>query len=151
MAIGNMLRERGEQYVANQDSAGTWRVLDTWHDALKVLEPDEDVPDSSPAVTLMSEGAFLSLMKEASRLGVLENASAPAGVSEERTKEEEALVADLSTEIHALQDQITKLQTEKQVLSKKAERSESFELKQQALGAVLKLAAMSDMDEILKD
>jgi hypothetical protein len=126
-------------------------VLDTWHDALKVLEPDEDVPDSSPAVTLMSEGAFLSLMKEASRLGVLENASAPAGVSEERTKEEEALVADLSTEIHALQDQITKLQTEKQVLSKKAERSESFELKQQALGAVLKLAAMSDMDEILKD
>jgi hypothetical protein len=90
-------------------------------------------------------------MKEASRLGVLENASAPAGVSEERTKEEEALVADLSTEIHALQDQITKLQTEKQVLSKKAERSESFELKQQALGAVLKLAAMSDMDEILKD
>jgi hypothetical protein len=151
MAIGNMLRERGEQYVANQDDNGTWRILDTWHDALKVLEPDEDVPDNSPAVTMMSEGAFLALMKEASRLGVLENASASAGVDEERTKEEEALVADLSTEIHALQDQITKLQTEKQVLSKKAERSESFELKQQALGAVLRLAAMSDMDEILKD
>jgi hypothetical protein len=147
MAIGNMLRERGEQYAANQDSAGTWRVLDTWHDDLKVLEPDEDVPDSSPAVTLMSEGAFLALMKEASRLGVLENASAPSGAS----NEEEALVADLSTEIHALQDQIVNLQTEKQTLTKKAERSESFELKQQALGAVLKLAAMSDMDEILKD
>ena len=139
MAIGNMLRERGEQYVANQDDTGTWRVLDTWHDALKVLEPDEDVPDNSPAVTMMSEGAFLALMKEASRLGVLENASSLLGNEE------------LNTQIRDLQEQIVTLQTEKANLSKKAQRSESFELKQQALGAVLKLAAMSDMDEILKD
>ena len=139
MAIGNMLRERGEQYAANQDEAGTWRVLDTWHDALKVLEPDEDVPDSSPAVTVMSEGAFLSLMKEASRLGVLENASSLLGNEE------------LNTQIRDLQEQIVALQSEKGELSKKAQRTESFELKQQALGAVLKLAAMSDMDEILKD
>ena len=139
MAIGNMLRERGEQYVANQDDTGTWRVLDTWHDALKVLEPDEDVPDTSPAVTMMSEGAFLALMKEASRLGVLENASSLLGNEE------------LNTQIRDLQEQIVTLQTEKANLSKKAQRSESFELKQQALGAVLKLAAMSDMDEILKD
>lgn len=139
MAIGNMLRERGEQYVANQDENGTWRILDTWNDALKVLEPDEDVPDTSPAVTMMSEGAFLALMKEASRLGVLENASSPLGNEE------------LNTQIRDLQEQIVTLQTEKANLSKKAQRSESFELKQQALGAVLKLAAMSDMDEILKD
>lgn len=139
MAIGNMLRERGEQYAANQDENGTWRILDTWNDALKVLEPDEDVPDTSPAVTMMSEGAFLALMKEASRLGVLENASSPLGNEE------------LDTQIRDLQEQIVTLQTEKANLSKKAQRSESFELKQQALGAVLKLAAMSDMDEILKD
>ena len=139
MAIGNMLRERGEQYVANQDETGTWRILDTWHDALKVLEPDEDVSDSSPAVTVMSEGAFLSLMKEASRLGVLENASSLLGNEE------------LNTQIRDLQEQIVALQAEKAELSKKAQRTESFELKQQALGAVLRLAAMSDMDEILKD
>lgn len=139
MAIGNMLRERGEQYAANQDENGTWRILDTWNDALKVLEPDEDVPDTSPAVTMMSEGAFLALMKEASRLGVLENASSLLGNEE------------LNTQIRDLQEQIVTLQTEKANLSKKAQRSESFELKQQALGAVLKLAAMSDMDEILKD
>ena len=139
MAIGNMLRERGEQYVANQDETWTWRILDTWHDALKVLEPDEDVSDSSPAVTVMSEGAFLSLMKEASRLGVLENASSLLGNEE------------LNTQIRDLQEQIVALQSEKGELSKKAQRTESFELKQQALGAVLKLAAMSDMDEILMD
>jgi|TARA_Y100000310_G_scaffold312697_1_gene360263 hypothetical protein len=139
MAIGNMLRERGEQYVANQDEAGTWRVLDTWHDALKVLEPDEDVPDSSPAVTIMSEGAFLSLMKEASRLGVLENASSLLGNEE------------LNTQIRDLQEHIVELQSEKEVLMVQTKRSDTFELKHEALGAVLKLAAMGDMDEILKD
>ena len=138
MAIGNMLRERGEQYVANQDETGTWRVLDTWHDALKVVEPDEDVPDSSPAVTIVKEGAFLALVKEASRLGVLANASMADN-------------DELNNQIIGLQEQIVTLQTEKEELSKKAQRTESFELKQQALGAVLKLAAMSDMDEILKD
>ena len=139
MAIGNMLRERGEQYVANQDETGTWRVLDTWHDALKVLEPDEDVPDSSPAVTVMSEGAFLALMKEASRLGVLENASSLLGNEE------------LNTQIRDLQERIVNLQSEKEELMVQTRRSDTFELKHEAMGAVLKLAAMGDMGEILKD
>ena len=35
MVLGNILRERDQQYVANRDDATqTWRVLDTWHDAL---------------------------------------------------------------------------------------------------------------------
>ena len=139
MAIGNMLRERGEQYVANQDETGTWRILDTWHDALKVLEPDEDVPDSSPAVTVMSEGAFLALMKEASRLGVLENASSLLGNEE------------LNTKIRELQEHIVNLQSEKEELMVQTRRSDTFELKHEAMGAVLKLAAMGDMGEILKD
>ena len=139
MAIGNMLRERGEQYVANQDEMGTWRILDTWHDALKVLEPDEDVPDSSPAVTVMSEGAFLALMKEASRLGVLENASSLLGNEE------------LNTQIRDLQERIVNLQSEKEELMVQTRRSDTFELKHEAMGAVLKLAAMGDMGEILKD
>ena len=138
MAIGNMLRERGAQYVANQDNTGTWRVLDTWHDALNVVDPDEVVPDESPAVTIVKEGAFLALVKEASRLGVLQNASMADN-------------DELNNQIINFQEQIVNLQTEKEELMKKAQRTESFELKQQALGAVLKLAAMSDMDEILKD
>jgi hypothetical protein len=139
MAIGNMLRERGEQYVANQDDKGTWRILDTWNDALKILEPDEDVPDNSPAVTIMSEGAFLALMKEASRLGVLENASSLLGNEE------------LNTQIRDLQEHIVKLQSEKEELMVQTRRSDTFELKHEAMGVVLKLAAMGDMGEILKD
>jgi len=140
MAIGNMLRERGEQYVANQDETGTWRVLDTWHDALKVLEPDEDVPDTSPAVNVLKEGEFLSLMKEASRLGVLDHASLLTGNED-------------FDDIQAveLQEQIEKLQSEKADLLVQTRRSDTFELKHEAMGVVLKLAAMGEMDEILKD
>jgi len=138
MAIGNMLRERGEQYVANQDSTGTWRILDTWHDELKVLEPDEDVPDESSAVTIVKEGAFLSLVKEASRLGVLANASSADN-------------DDLNNQIIGLQEHVVKLQSEKEDLTAQTRRSDTFELKYEALGAVLKLAAMGDMDGILKD
>ena len=57
----------------------------------------------------------------------------------------------MNNQIINFQEQIVNLQTEKEELMKKAQRTESFELKQQALGAVLKLATMSDMDEILKD
>ena len=75
MPIGGMLRERGEQYVAHRDLAGTWRILDTWHDALGRLDPDSDVPDDHEAVTILSEGAYHSLTKEAARIGVLKGAA----------------------------------------------------------------------------
>ena len=36
MAVGHLLQGRDQQYVATKDDATkTWRVLDTWHDALK--------------------------------------------------------------------------------------------------------------------
>jgi hypothetical protein len=143
MAIGNMLRERGEQYAANQDELGTWRILDTWHSALKVLEPDEDVPDDSLAVTVVKEGAFLSLMKEAARMGLLDDAGSMG--APECDHEE---VADETVDLKA---QIVKLQSEKGDLVIKTSRSDTYELKRQALGAVLKLAAMGEMDTLLKD
>jgi hypothetical protein len=39
MTLGNILRERDDQYVANRDQSGTWRILDTWHDDLKNIGP----------------------------------------------------------------------------------------------------------------
>ena len=75
MPLGNMLRDRQEQYVAQKDSAGTWRVLDTWHDDLTKLSPEDDIDDTSEAVTVLSEGGFLALVREATRLGVLQNAA----------------------------------------------------------------------------
>ena len=37
MTLGNILRERDEQYIANRDASGTWRILDTWHADLKSI------------------------------------------------------------------------------------------------------------------
>ena len=65
MTIGNILRERDEQYIANRDESGTWRILDTWHDALKTVNPEDDIDDENEAVVILKEGAFISLMKEA--------------------------------------------------------------------------------------
>ena len=75
MPVGNMLRDRQEQYVAQKDTAGTWRILDTWHEDLTKLDPEDEIDDSSDAVTVLSEGGFLALVREATRLGVLQNAA----------------------------------------------------------------------------
>ena len=74
--LGNMLQGRDQQWVATKDEVtNTWRILNTWHDSLKSMDVEDDIPDDSPAVTIITEGAFISLFREAARLGVLENAS----------------------------------------------------------------------------
>ena len=65
MALGNMLRERDVQYTALKDEVtNTWRILDTWSDDLKNLSPDDDIPDDSKAVTILTEGGFLAIFKQ---------------------------------------------------------------------------------------
>lgn len=71
MVIGNILMDRNDQYVASRDEHGTWRILNAWHPALKELSIDADVPDTHPAVTLVTEGAFLALIKEATSRNIL--------------------------------------------------------------------------------
>jgi len=76
MPIGGLLRDRDSQYVAHRDdTTGTWRILDAWDDALGEFEPDADIPDDHDAVTILSEGAYHSLLKEAARLGILSGAA----------------------------------------------------------------------------
>ena len=74
--LGNMLRERDSQYVASKDEATqTWRILDTWHDALQTMGPEDEIEDDSEAITVLTEGGFIALVREAARLGVLQNAT----------------------------------------------------------------------------
>jgi hypothetical protein len=64
--IGNSLRERKVQYVANRDDYGIWRILDTWHPEMTTIQltDDLDIPDDSDAVLILKEGQFLALMHE---------------------------------------------------------------------------------------
>ena len=44
------------QYVAKRDAAGTWRILDTWDESLSSIADDEEISDSNPSVTMLTEG-----------------------------------------------------------------------------------------------
>ena len=138
MPIGNMLRDRQEQYIAQKDSAGTWRILDTWHEDLTKLNPDDEIDDASEAVTILSEGGFLALVREATRLGVLQNA---------------ALM-----ENDALADQVAELKEENDKLKIQVETTPAVEvtheekagLKQHAIDTIAKIVAI-DSVEITKE
>ena len=148
MAVGNMLRDREVQYVAMKDeTTQTWRILDTWHEALKSLDPDDDVPDDSAAVNVLTEGQFLALVKEAARLGVLQNVNIS---NVEDIEELENHVLDLEKEIADLNSQATKNETEKSVL-KQEPTSESFMIKKLAMNNIMKLAAIDDVNKLAVD
>ena len=138
MPIGNMLRDRQEQYVAQKDNAGTWRILDTWHEDLTKLSPEDEIDDASDAVMVLSEGGFLALVREATRLGVLQNAA--------------------MIENEALADQVVDLKEENNRLKIQIETTPAVEvtheekagLKQHAIDTIAKIVAI-DSVEVTKE
>ena len=147
MPIGNMLSANEQQYVALRDSAtNTWRILDTWHDDIKSLDADSDIPDESPAVAVFSEGQFLALIKEAGRLGVLANASFGTGEAEL-----EAIILERDKEIQELHEKILKLEEEKSEVVRSTSHTEDYELKEKAMANILKLVSMQDMSNLSKE
>ena len=142
MTLGNILRERDEQYIANRDESGTWRILDTWHVDLKTSGPEDEVSDSSEAVTLLSEGAFISLMKEAGRLGILDSVTDSGDQSS-------AEIDEIIVDYNATKEKVSELQTElserNDELAKTRMQSEHFYIKEKAMDTVLKLAGMDTL------
>ena len=136
MPIGNLLQGREQQYVANQDDKGTWRILDTWHEALKNMQAEDDIEDDNPALTILSEGAYIALIKEAARTGSLENASFAVYA------EHDNVVDELRQKISTLEHQLTVEQNEV-ALTKKS-------LKETAMEHVVRLAAMDDKNTLSK-
>jgi hypothetical protein len=158
MVIGNMLRDREVQYSAVRDeTTNTWRILDTWHDALRKLDPDDDIPDENDAVKILTEGEFISLMKEAARLGVLANATFGSGEAEY-----EATILERDQEIQRLHEELLVLQettsqvvrdnthTEEYVLQEKSIVSGQF-LKEKAMDSIIKLVSLQDMTNLGRD
>ena len=142
MTLGNILRERDEQYIANRDEAGTWRILDTWHNELKSINPEDDIDDENAAVIILSEGAFISLMKEAGRLGILDNVSDSSGQSS-------AEIDEIIVDYNATKEKVVELQQElaerNDELAKTRVHSQHFYIKEKAMDTVLKLAGMDTL------
>jgi|TARA_R100000808_G_C2145369_1_gene153191 septal ring factor EnvC (AmiA/AmiB activator) len=148
MVIGNMLSDSGQQYVATKDDTGTWRILNTWHEELKTMNADDDISDDSPAVVVLSEGQFISLIKEAASQGVLENVNISMDAD---TAELEDEIDNKNQEIEKLKDQLSELKEEKTKIEKVASHSEEFELKEKAMDNILKLVSMQDMTKLSRD
>ena len=145
MPIGNMLSANEQQYVALKDDSGTWRILDTWHEDIKKLDADSDIPDDSPAVAVFSEGQFISLIKEASRIGVLENANFGSG-----DEELESIILDRDNEIQKLKEELNKLKEDKLEIVRNTSHSEEYELKEKAMDNILKLVSIHDVSNLGK-
>ena len=142
--LGNLLQGREQQYVAQkEDKTRTWRVLDTWHDSLKALQVEDEIPDDSPAITILTEGAFIALVKEAARLGILENATFGTGEAEF-----EAALLDKNQEVQALREEMLNKDLEIEKLQKRINSTEDYVLKERAMESILKLAAMSDVSNL---
>ena len=148
MVIGNMLSDSGQQYVAAKDDKNTWRILDTWHADLKMMNAEDDISDDSVAVKVLSEGEFLALVKEAASQGVLENATFSSDID---TSELEYELETKDIKIKELEEQINNLTKEKIVVERAASRSEEFELKEKAMDNILKLVSMQDMTKLSRD
>ena len=142
--IGNMLRDRDVQYVAIKDDlTNTWRILDTWHEDLKSLQPEDEIDDDSEAVKILTEGEFISIVKEAARTGVLANANFGTGEAEL-----EATILEKDQEIQKLHEQILLLEERKSQVLRYVSHSEDYELKEKAMQSILKLVSMQDMTNL---
>jgi len=141
-----MMNENGQQYVANKDDKGTWRVLNTWHEDLKMMTADEDISDDSDAVVALSEGQFIALIKEAGSLGILENANFGTGEAEL-----EATILDRDQEIQSLKEEILRLQEQKSEVIRDVEHTEDYQLKEKAMDNILKLVSMQDMTKLSRE
>ena len=141
-----MLRDRNNQYVATKDeTTQAWRILDTWHEDLRMMEPDADIPDDSSAVTILTEGAFISLVKEAARMGVLQNAA----FTEQTEIDKELLAKD--TELLEMREKLVQYEEEVLTLTQRPDRSESYALKEMAMTTLVKLTTMADVQALSKD
>ena len=142
MAIGNILDGGDQQYVAVKDTTGTWRVLNTWHNDLKLLDADSDIPDDSEAITILSEGQFIALIKEAASQGVLSNAT-----FNNNNEELENELTEVCNERDQLKEELEKVKS----IQSKPKRSEKYDLKEKAMDSILKLVSMQDMADLSKE
>jgi len=124
--IGNMLRERESQYIATRDEGTqTWRILDTWHDVLRDMNPEDEVE------------------------GILQNASSSFMPIDTREPEDYSNeVQEKEEELAEMRKKIVKYEEEISTLRISASKSEGTLLKELAMETLLKLTLSSDIEKL---
>jgi len=144
------------QYVAKRDAAGTWRILDTWDESLSSIADNEEISDSNPSVTLLTEGQYLAVIREATKGGFLQSAAlAELQFLEARVEELEADNIVLGRENESLGEQLLGEDTVQDVSAPRpniqqptppSDVSESFLIKQMIIS---KLANMGQAENMI--
>ncbi|MBI2020138.1 hypothetical protein HYS94_01840 [Candidatus Daviesbacteria bacterium] len=161
MPIGDNLSRVDQQYIAKKDDKNTWRILNLWHPELKNLSSGEDdVPDNHPAVTILTEGAFLALVKSAVQEGVIQNAVMSAEVAHDNCVKGKDLdilydkIGRAEVEINFLTKSVTEksaaiklLEDENSLLKQEKPRSEAFETTKLVVDSLVRLAGMSNLKD----
>ena len=143
------------QYVAKRDAAGTWRILDTWDESLSSIADDEEISDSNPSVTLLTEGQYLAVIREATKGGFLQSAAlAELQFLEARVEELEADNIVLGRENETLSEQLLDPDTEKPEIPPRSniqqpappsDVSESFLIKQMIISQLANMGQAENM------
>ena len=112
------------------------------------FDSEDDIPDDSAAVSIITEAAFIALIKEATRLGVLENASLGGGeVNDEDLLALERENQELHEKLSKMEQNVVKYKEE----PKKPQYSENYAIKDRAIQAIINLAGMADVEKISED
>lgn len=83
--MGDLLQQESSRWKTRLDvRTGSWEILDLWHDSLKGLTPEDNIPDDSKALTVLPADAFNALVEEANRLGLLTRLVGPPKPPEEK-------------------------------------------------------------------
>ncbi len=136
--VGSTLRQHSAQYVAKRDNSGTWRVLNAWHSDLEAFDADTDeIPDDHVAMTVLSEGAFEAVIKEATAEGVLDGIHIN-GVDDIEYSKLEDEVEILRGQNLNLLEQLDESDKSKSEIPK-TPLSESAQLRQKGMDNILKI------------
>ena len=143
--IGNDLGSMPDKYaVLYDDVTKVYRVLDLKHPEIVKIQikdvEDIDIPDDHPAMTVITEMAFVKLIADAIKRGIL--AESVTGIGSD--------VKDIHDLKREIVDKDLKIQELERALSQNRidTRSEQYQLKSKVIDAVKQIALSGDICEI---
>lgn len=144
-SITGLFKDKLERYAAvYTQETGLWRICDRWHeDLLKYgdIENDE-IPDSSPAITLIPDMAFTALINEAKRIGIAQRYI--ASIPDPKNGEAEAAATG---KIMLMEKRIAELEQQLREKESTPIFTEQYHTRKQAMETVLKLAGMAEVNK----
>lgn len=138
-ALGAELNSISKRYYANYNKlTHVWRILDLQHeDAQKLKSFDDEIPDTSGAITIIPELMFVEIISESTKLGLIRS----FGDVSVEMQDTEKIISKLKEENKNLKENNEKLQEE-------VKGTEPFRIKNRTLDILQKIAIAEDITSL---